>query len=168
MLKIPLIYLKDKQAFRKEDGTLKIIGKPADLARDWKKEGVKLIHIIDMDAMNGNTTNFDVYDTLTYIMNVQVEGANTEKMIAKLLNVDARVIIELPTKLNLSKFSEKKRLMVGKITDAKDMSNDVYDIYYPGTDEKTAEKLLKTKRRIILTSTIKINSRIKPFGKVEI
>jgi len=167
MLKIPLIYVKDKQAFKKEDGTLKLIGKPAELAREWQKEGIKLIHIIDLDAVNRNSSNFDIYDTLTYFINVEVEGARDERAIARLLDVNARVVVELPTPIKLSKFSDKKRLLVGKIEHLKDANDDVFDLYYTGTDEKTAEKLLKTKKRIILTSLIKIKGKNKPFGMVK-
>lgn len=166
MLKIPLIYLKDKQAFTKEDGTLKFLGKPADLAREWKKEGVKLIHVIDLDAMNKNSVNFDIYDTLTYFINVEIEGITDEKAIKKLLEINARVVVELPTNFKLSKFSDKKRLLVGKITNQKDITDDVFDIYYCGTEEKAAEKLLKTKRRIILTNLIALKGK-KPFGMVK-
>ncbi len=167
MLKIPFIYVKDKQAFKKEEGVLKLIGKPSELAREWKKEGIKLVHIVDLDAINGNNANFDIYDTLTYFINIEVEGARDEKAVAKLIDVNARVIIELPTPIKLSKFSEKKRLLVGKIEKIKDANDDVFDLYYTGTDEKEVVKLLKTKRRIILTSLVKLKGKIKPFGMVK-
>ncbi|MBI5051178.1 hypothetical protein HZC08_00295, partial [Candidatus Micrarchaeota archaeon] len=127
MIRIPLIYLKDKQAFFKEAGTLRLAGKPTDLAKKWKKEGVKLIHIVDLDAQAGKTTNFDLYDALSYVINIQVEGVESEEFIEKLVKIGTRIVIALPTNIDLKKFKEYKKLLVGKINQVTDIEN-VYDV----------------------------------------
>ena len=48
-MEIPIVYLKDKQMFRKEKGVLRFIGNAVEVARKMKKDGVKLIHIIDQN-----------------------------------------------------------------------------------------------------------------------
>ena len=40
MLQAKLFYIKDKQAFTKDHGILRFIGKPIDIAKQWKKEGI--------------------------------------------------------------------------------------------------------------------------------
>src|SRR3990167_2673438 len=113
MLKAKLVYLKDKQFFEKV-GTLRLVGKPIETAKKLKDQGFELLHIIDLDAQRGIETNFDVYDKLTYLMHVQVE-CDREEFIERLLGINARVVIILPTKLDLKKFKDKNRLLVGKI-----------------------------------------------------
>ena len=74
-LEIRSMIVKDKQAFMQKDGMMRLIGKPIDVAKKWRDQGCKLIHIIDSDAQKGMTTNLDIYDNLTYFVNVQVECA---------------------------------------------------------------------------------------------
>ncbi|MFH2106846.1 MAG: HisA/HisF-related TIM barrel protein [Candidatus Micrarchaeota archaeon] len=124
-LKIPVMYVKDKQAFTMRREVLKLIGKPIDLAKKMKEDGVKLIHIIDLDAEKGNTTNFDMYNKITYFLNIEIE-TNNEKAIHQLLGIRCRIVVKLPSKLDLGKL--EKRLLVGRV-DSKDIdTRKVYDV----------------------------------------
>ncbi|MBI2079961.1 hypothetical protein HYT84_04285 [Candidatus Micrarchaeota archaeon] len=146
-LKIQLIYVKDKQAFVKEEGVLRLIGKPIELANKWKKEGIKLIHIIDLDASLGSSTNFDLYNSLTYLINIQVEGVKDEKLLEKLLSIGARVVVSLPTKIDLRKFEDKKKLLVGKIN-AVTNTESVHDLILESESKEILE-LAKGRRLIV-------------------
>ena len=112
-MKIPLIYLKDKQVFVKKEGVMRLLGRPVETAKKLKGQGYVLLHIVDLDS--NTETNFDVYDKLTYFINIQVECGKKEHFIKRLLEVNARVVIDLPTEINLEKYKAKKRLLVGKI-----------------------------------------------------
>lgn len=168
MLKIPYICIKDKTACIYRKGALTFLGKPIDLAKEWKKEGIKLIHIVDLDAKLGSSTNFDVYDSLSYQINVQVEGVANEKIIKKLLSIGIRVVIDLPTKIDLIKFKDKKKLLVGRISSVTDISN-VQDIILQEKDSLKPEedpKILKLVegRRLIVYGQEK--RKIEVFGSI--
>ncbi|MEK6981779.1 MAG: hypothetical protein AABX38_02510 [Candidatus Micrarchaeota archaeon] len=151
MLKAKLLYLKDKQFFIDEKGVLKFFGKPFDCARDLKKEGYELLHIIDVDAQKGVNTNMDVYDKLTYNINVQVEIDYNEALIAKLLRMNTRIVLVLPPKIDLEKLGERKRLLVGKVTANYDgdISN-VFDVVIENATMKAVEKFSKLGKRVIV------------------
>ena len=130
---------------------LRFIGKPIELARQLKKQGFELLHIIDSDAQKGSETNFDIYDKLTYLMHSEIECGENEDFIEQLLKINARVVINLPTKIDLKKFSNKKKLIVGKI-DANyegDVSG-VYDLIIENATPENVEKYHKMKRRILV------------------
>ncbi|MFN7088852.1 MAG: hypothetical protein ACK4NX_03515, partial [Candidatus Paceibacteria bacterium] len=77
------------------------------LSKSQKKEkrrNTKLLHIVDLDAKKALTTNFDVYDKLTYFINIEVDGISNSKFMEKLLEINARVVVELPTAINLKKW----------------------------------------------------------------
>lgn len=151
MLKAKLLYLKDKQFFVQEKGILKFFGKPFDCARDLKKEGYGLLHIIDVDAQRGVNTNTDVYDKLTYKINVQVEIDYNEALIAKLLQMNTRIVLILPSKIGLERLGEKKRLLVGKITpDYEGDAKDVFDIIIENATKESVEKFIKFGKRVII------------------
>ncbi|MEW6748237.1 MAG: hypothetical protein AB1295_00835 [Candidatus Micrarchaeota archaeon] len=114
MLRIPLFIIKDKQAFTRQSGSLRLAGKPIDIAKELKDRGTKLMHIVDSDALNGMPTNLDVYDNLTFVMNIQVECAPKEAIVKKLLSLKCRVV--LPPSFDTSSLKEKK-LLVAKIPD---------------------------------------------------
>ncbi|HIH22827.1 TPA: hypothetical protein HA238_03805 [Candidatus Micrarchaeota archaeon] len=103
--------------------------------------------------------NFDMYDHLTYVVNIQVEGIATsgatssEKLIKRLLKLNARVVVPLPSKFELSRFADKKRLLVGRIgknfkgtTDA----SDVFDVILVPDDKSNLERFKKSDKRIII------------------
>src|SRR5512135_2780469 len=92
---------------------MRLLGKPLDAARRMKDEGSRLIHIVDVDAINGLPTNMDIYDGLTYFINIEVECAPKDAFVKKLLSIKARVVLP-PDSLDLSKIREKK-LLVAKI-----------------------------------------------------
>jgi len=168
MLHIPVIYVKDKQAFSKKGGTLRLIGKPIDIAKKFHKDGTKLVHFVDLDAMNGNENNMDIYDNLTFILHLEVEGAKSERVLKHLLALNARVVIDLPTKLDLAQFAEKRRLLVGKVKQPGAASEAVFDLLYAGESQEEAAALLATDRRIILVNGLAMpKGRKKPFGILE-
>jgi uncharacterized protein related to proFAR isomerase len=152
MIRGKVFWIKEKQAFIKENSTLRLIGKPFDIAKKAKDDGIKIIHIVDLDAQKGLKTNFDVYDKLTYIINIEVEGVKDEEFIKKLLGINARVVIDLPTSLDLEKFKERSSLLVGKVSSnitAKDLEN-VKDVIIEPYNEKLVELAKNAGKRIIV------------------
>jgi len=142
-MKAVAFLLKDKQFFAKVDEGIRLVGNPIVVAKRMKENGVRLIHIEDADIKT--MKNFDIYDKLTYIVNIEVEAPCDEKIIRKLLEVKARVVVELPC-AELGKFEESKRLLVGKIKNWEDAEgiefvNDV--IVFSESDIETAERLGK-------------------------
>lgn len=111
MLEIPLILVRHKQVFRGD--MLTLAGKPVDVARRLKEEGAKLIHIVDEDALAGLSSNLDIYDDLTFFINVQVECAPDDALVKKLLSLKCRVVLP-PGRLDVSRYREKK-LLVAKV-----------------------------------------------------
>jgi len=153
-MKIPLIYLKDKQAFVKKDGVMRFIGKPLDIAKKMKGEGHILLHIVDLDETE---SNFDIYDKLTYFINIEVECGENEHLIKRLLEINARVVVILPSKLDLKKYN--KRLLVGKInTEYEGNAEDVHDIIL---EKPTEELFLRFKdRRLIVYDNYKGKEKV--------
>lgn len=101
--------------------------------------------------MNGKRTNYDIYDHLTFIMYVEVEVRPEPGMIKPLLDVNARVVVPLSSGLDLSKFAEKKRLLIGKITPRyKGSLEDVHDIYLDGESESLVKEMIKSGKRVIV------------------
>lgn len=158
MLEVPLIYIKDKQAFRKINGTLKILGNAVEIARKLSRE-YKLIHIIDLDLKKGNNANFDIYDKLTYFINIQVE-CDEEKTIERLFGLKARVVVKLPTKLPLEKWNE--RLLVGVIKNNEDASG-VHDVIILNP---TKERMEKYKEKRIIVYNEKWDKKTKVWGVI--
>ena len=151
MIRVKLVILKDKQFFEEKEGSLCVVGKPLAVAQKLKDEGFELLHIIDTDALRGNTTNFDVYDRVTYILNVQVECAQLVHLIEKLLAVKIRVIISLPTPLDLKHFEKEKRLLVGKISaDYEGNTAEVSDVLIENATPELIQKYKKSGKRIIV------------------
>lgn len=149
MLLIPIIYVKEKQAFRKEGGVLRLLGKPVDVARKLKDDGYKLIHIVDLDALAMLSTNLDVYDALTYFINVQVECAPDDRLVKKLLSFKCRVVLA-PSGLDVSQLKEKK-LLVAKITkDSVESVDDFHDVIIEDADNEIVKKFSSLKKRVII------------------
>jgi hypothetical protein len=148
VLEIPVIYVKDKQAFTKSDGILRLLGNPVFLA--------KLIHIIDEDAKKGLATNLDIYDKLTLFMNIEVECGEHEEIIEKLLGMKARIVFRLPTKLDLGKWKDKKRLLVGIVeSDYKGKAEGVHDVILEKADKEKIKKFRDLGKRIIVLESEK-------------
>lgn len=149
MLVIPIIYVKEKQAFRKDGGILRFLGRPVDVAKKLKDEGYKLIHIVDLDALALLSTNLDVYDSLTYFINVQVECGPDDRLVKKLLSLKCRVVL-LPSELDLSQLRERK-LLVAKIPkDFKGSLDEFHDIILEDGDNESVRKFLSLKKRVII------------------
>lgn len=159
MLYGKIFFIKDKQAFKKEEGVLRLIGKSIEVAKKAKEDGATLIHFIDLDAQKGLNTNFDVYDKLSYIVNIEVEGVKDDEFVVKLLSINVRVVFELPTPPDSSslntwkeKFKEKPRLLVGILagTDVVDSVSFVHDVILPNPNPELVSKLKKLGKRIIV------------------
>ncbi len=150
LLKIPQMYLKDKQAFKKVDGMLKLVGKPLDAAKAFKADGFRLIHIIDMDAAAGLPRNMDVYDGLTYIINVQVECAPLLPIVMKLLSLKCRVV--LPPSMDVTSLKEKK-LLVAQIPEGYiGEATGFHDVLIQRADDESVRRLHAIGKRIIVYS----------------
>jgi len=151
---IPFFIVKDKQGFRKDEGTLRQIGNPTQLVRKLADSGAKLIHIVDLDAKIGSAANMDIYDKLTYFVNIQVEIGENENMVERLIGVKARVVLALPTKLDLSKWKKNERLFVGLVgPDYKGNAEGVYDVIIENADNEAIKRFSILKKRIIVFST---------------
>ena len=150
MLKAKLIYLKDKQVLEKENGIMRFVGKPIDFAKKLKEMGFGLLHIMDVDAEKGLENNFDVYDKLGYIMNIELE-CNDERFFHKLLSIGTRVVVGLPAKIDLKKFSEHKKLLVGKIDSRFEGEIDgVNDLIIDKADIRSLKKYHAAGKRILV------------------
>lgn len=160
-MRIPSIYIRDKQAFRKEGGILRLIGKPLDYAKEQKEAGCKLIHIIDLDAIKGLQSNLDVYDNLTYLINVEVECAPQQDIITRLLNLKCRVV--LPLSADILSMREKK-LLVAKIPAG--YSGDAegfHDIILEDATDEEVARFVKLGKRVIIYE--KDEGKLKGKGK---
>lgn len=136
---VPTIYIKDKQAFSKEGGMMRLLGPAVEMIRQLSQK-YRLFHIIDLDLKKGSTANFDIYDKLTYFAHIQVE-CDDEKAIEKLIDVNARAVVRLPTALNLGKWN--KKLLVGIVESPGEDISGVNDVIIAGGDEKTAMEIMK-------------------------
>ena len=147
VLHIPVVYLRDKQVFV-DKAMLRILGKPVDVAKRMHNEGVKLIHIIDSDALRGLANNLDVYDKLTYFVNVEVETAPVDTIVKKLLSLKCRVV--LSPDADVSRYSEKK-LLVAKIPKGPSVPvPEFHDVILAAGDEEKAAHYIKAGKRVIL------------------
>jgi len=167
IMDVPIIYLKGKKAYKKQLGTLKPMGNAIKIAKRLRERlGTELIHVVDLDALAGKKTNYDIYDHLTFIMYVQVEVMPEPRLIKPLLNIGARVVVDIPTKLDLSQFEDKKRLLVGKITPRSKASlTEVHDVYLDGESEAKLKELIKKKKRVFVNKDQnKKNANV--FGRI--
>ncbi|MDO8553679.1 MAG: hypothetical protein Q7S22_02640 [Candidatus Micrarchaeota archaeon] len=170
MIKAKLLYLKDKQFFAIVDGARRFLGKPMDVGKKLKKEGYDLLHIIDEDLKRDSDTNFDAYNSLTYLMNVEVECGDKDKLLIKLLTVKVRIVVKLPTKLDLGKYKESK-LLVGSIdADFDGNVEHVNDLIIESATNESIEKFSKSNRILVYEKDFdKLNekSKKKVFGVIE-
>lgn len=161
---IPIIYLRDKQAFRKEGHMLRLAGKPLDMAKELKKGGCMLIHIVDMDALSGMTKNLDIYDNLTYVINVQVECAPEPALIMKLLSLKCRVV--LPPSAPIASMKEK-RLLVARIPGgyAGDAEG-FHDVILEDADDALVRRFAALGKRVIIFQKDREKVKEKVFGVI--
>lgn len=150
MIKGLRIFLRDKVLFRNEGGIFRQVGNPMDALRTFPDD-VKILHIVDLNAKDGNTTNFDMYNHMTYNRNIQVEIGAREELVKKLIALKARAVLELPCPLDLGRFSESKRLLVGRIT-GDERSEDVFDYYLESEKMELVKKIVKGGKRVFLYS----------------
>lgn len=143
MMRIPLVYMRDKQFYAKQKGVLRILGNAVEIAKKVSGE-YELLHIIDLNLQKGSTANSDVYDKLTYFTHIQVECEN-EKMAERLLGIKARVVLKLPTELPIEKWNE--RLLVGIVTGKEDAKG-VHDVILKNPTKEKMEKY-KDKRVMV-------------------
>ncbi|MDD5340707.1 MAG: hypothetical protein PHV13_05710 [Candidatus ainarchaeum sp.] len=148
MLDIPLILIKHKQVFRQD--MLTLLGKPIDVAKRLKDEGHKLIHIVDEDALAGNSSNLDIYDHLTYFINVEVECAPKEDILRKLLSLKCRVV--LPPSAQVSGFREKALLVAKVRRDYAGGLEGFHDVIVEGADDAAVERFAAMGKRVIVYS----------------
>lgn len=164
MLEIPAFYVKDKQAFRKKEGTMAIIGNAVDVAKKLSKKA-KLIHIIDLDALQGMSVNFDIYDKLTYLVNIEVETDPRPEIVSKLLKIKSRAVVRLPA--DLETFEKEKRLLVGKITGEYNGKTDsVHDLIIENAGDKSIEKFPEKRIIIYEKDFEKLREKKKIWGKI--
>ncbi|NYZ60428.1 hypothetical protein H0O01_01890 [Candidatus Micrarchaeota archaeon] len=149
-MEVPIILVKGKQAFKKSMGSMRLLGNAANLVKKLSEE-YALFHIVDMDALNGNKSNFDLYDNLTYFTHVQVECKPDEKLIGALLAMEARVVVDLPSKLDFEKFGKKKSLLVGKVKPGfAEPFPPIREILLDGKDDELAKRILSEDKRLFV------------------
>jgi hypothetical protein len=147
---VPAMYVKGKQAFRMDMGSMRLLGNAAQLVRSLSEE-YALFHVVDLDALKGNKSNFDLYDHLTYFTHVQVECKPDQKLIAALLGMEARVVVDLPAKLDFEKFGKKKSLIVGKVKPGfSGPFPPIREILLDGKDDELAKRVLNEDKRLFV------------------
>lgn len=151
------LLVRDKTAFREEGGVLRQVGKPMDILHNIP-EGVKILHIVDLNAKAGNATNLDLYDKMTYAVNIEVEVAAKEEMLKKLFALKARAVLDLPCRLDLEKLGKNKRLLVGRIT-KDERSGDVFDYYLETEDLELVKEIAEAAKKRILVYSKTLNEK---------
>lgn len=147
MLEIPLIRVRHKQVFRED--MLTLAGKPVDVARRLKEAGTKLIHIVDEDALAGLSSNLDIYNDLTFFINVQVECAPVDALVKKLLSLKCRVVLA-PGALDVSRYREKK-LLVAKVPAGYGGGlGGFHDVLVEGADDASVARFSAMGKRVLV------------------
>lgn len=151
-MRIRMMHIKDKQAFAEKDGMMRLLGKPIDVAKSWKEEGCKLIHIVDNDALKGSPTNLDIYDNLTFFVNVQVECAPAMPMVMKFLSLKCRVVLPLSAGPSIGAMVEKK-LLVAKISGGVPGEAELasfHDVVLVDADDVSVARYAKLGKRVMI------------------
>src|SRR5512143_928722 len=140
---------------------MRLLGKPLDVARRMQERGSRLIHIVDVDAINGLPTNMDIYDGLTYFINIEVECAPKDAFVKRLLSIKVRVVLP-PDSLDLSMIREKK-LLVAKIPPGyRGEAPGFHDVVLAAADEGEVIRFAGLGKRVIIYDA----DREKVKGKV--
>lgn len=122
---IPAIDLLRKKCVRLTQGDYtsakEYSDSPAETAREFVSQGAKLVHVVDLEgAKNGNLTNFDILDQLSYICLMQIGGGiRTIESIKKILSLAAMPIISSAA-VNDEKFLASLKPLAKKIAIAID------------------------------------------------
>lgn len=168
-MKIPLVFLKDKQAFAKSGGPMRLLGKPLDLARKLKESGCRLIHFVDLDALSGSPANMDIYDGLTYFINIEVECAPRPEFVRRLLSIRCRVVLppsDAPGGLDVSSFKEKK-LLVAKIPPGyAGKAEGFHDVILEDAGEPEAGRFRALGKRVLVYGKDEGKMKTKPWGVI--
>ncbi len=168
-MEIALIILKDKQAFSKAGGPMRLLGKPLDAAKALQEKGIKLLHIVDLDALSGAPKNLDVYDGLTYFINVQVECAPRPEFVHKLLSLKCRVVLppsDMPGSMDVSSMKEKK-LLVAKIPPGYTGSAEgFHDVILQDADDDEVERFTALGKRVIIYDKDRMKVKRKVWGVI--
>jgi len=96
---IPAIDLLRKKCVRLTQGDYASVqpysDSPATTAREFVSQGAKLVHVVDLEgAKNGNLSNFDILDQLSYICLMQIGGGiRTIESVNKILSLAATPIV---------------------------------------------------------------------------
>jgi len=132
---------------------MRFIGKPIDIAKRWKDDGCRLIHIIDADAIKGTPNNLDIYSNLTYFVNVQVECAPIPAIISKLLTLKCRIVLPPSAGSSVADMVEKK-LLVAKIAPGASVKDEelapFHDVILEDADDASVERFDSLGKRIII------------------
>ncbi|MFA5077209.1 MAG: hypothetical protein WC488_02170 [Candidatus Micrarchaeia archaeon] len=155
------LIIRDKTAFSEEEGVRRRLGRPMDLLGSIPKS-VKLIHVLDLNAKNGNMTNFDLYDHMMYKFNVEIESAPEPALLRKLFAFGARAVVELPFGKRLEEF-EGSRLLAGK-TDGKETDEFVQDYYVETENLEMVARLARSRKRIFVHSEKLEDSELEKAG----
>ncbi|VVB58028.1 Imidazole glycerol phosphate synthase subunit HisF [Candidatus Anstonella stagnisolia] len=122
---IPAIDLLRKKCVRLTQGDYtsakEYSDSPAETAREFVSQGAKLVHVVDLEgAKNGNLTNFDILDQLSYICLMQIGGGiRTIESVNKILSLAATPIISSAA-VNDEKFLSSLKPFAKKIAIAID------------------------------------------------
>jgi len=149
-MEVPLFFLKGKQAFREELGSLRLLGNAPQLVKKLSAE-YALFHIVDMDALRGNKGNFDLYDHLTYFTHVQVECKPDQKLVEALLGFEARVVVDMPSPLDFEKFGKRKSLIIGRVKPGfQEPLPPLREFILDGKDDELARRILSEDKRLFV------------------
>ncbi len=142
MLEVPVVAVKDKQAFSLKKGR-RYLGGAVEVCKRLAGR-YKLIHIIDEDALRGLNVNFDVYDKLTYSVHIEVEVFPDVGFLKKLVSIHARVVVE-PSALP-SNAAVDKRFFVAKISKRDKVPEAFRDILVVDLEREEEVERFKGKR----------------------
>ncbi len=135
-----------------------------DFAKEARKSGCRLIHIVDMDALSGMTKNLDIYDKLTFIINVQVECAPEPALIMKLLSLKCRVV--LPPSAPIAAMKEKKLLVARIPEDYPGSAEGFHDVVLDGASDESIRRFAALGKRVIIFAKDRKNVKEKVFGVI--
>ncbi len=180
MLIIPAIDINNGRCVRLTQGIFgseKVYSdNPADIAKQWEKEGAKMLHVVDLDgAKNGVISNLETIKKIIKAISIPIQvggGIRNEKTIKLLLSCGVQRIIlgtiALENKALLSKLLEKYKSQIIVALDTKNGN-----LMKKGWLGKTNKSYLQTAKefeklgvkKFIYTDVIKDGTLTKPNYK---